>query len=249
MFLNLDWGRVTATRIPQIAGNRAGWPHRGSAPPPSRAGETQSESMIPCRDTCSTNGRAKGMAAALSLRRGRFHIRGIGRSYATRPVEYLRIRMRPINETTALITGATDGRGRGVAERLAADGADLHLHGRDPERLASTAEAIKAETGNERIQTHLADLASLDDVRALADDVEASTEQLHLLISNAGSVPASPRRQAARRAATGTSCASRSTTWPAFCSPCGCCPCCGARRRRGSSTWRRWARRRSTSTT
>ena len=94
--------------------------------------------------------------------------------------------MRPTDQTTALITGATDGLGRGVAERLAADGADLHLHGRDPERLASTAEAIKAETGNQRIQTHLADLASLHQVRALADEVEASTEQLHLLISNAG---------------------------------------------------------------
>jgi NAD(P)-dependent dehydrogenase (short-subunit alcohol dehydrogenase family) len=94
--------------------------------------------------------------------------------------------MRPIDQTTVLITGATDGLGRGVAERLAANGADLHLHGRDPERLASTADAIRAESGNERVQTHLADLASLQEVRGLADEVEASTDQLHLLISNAG---------------------------------------------------------------
>jgi NAD(P)-dependent dehydrogenase (short-subunit alcohol dehydrogenase family) len=96
------------------------------------------------------------------------------------------VAMRPIDQTTLLITGATDGLGRGVAERLAALGADLHLHGRDPKRLAATAEAIEAETGNQRIQTHLADLASLDQVRSLADEVQASTEQLHLLISNAG---------------------------------------------------------------
>jgi NAD(P)-dependent dehydrogenase (short-subunit alcohol dehydrogenase family) len=94
--------------------------------------------------------------------------------------------MRPIDQTTVLITGATDGLGRGVAERLAADGADLHLHGRDPERLASTADAIRGESGNEQVQTHLADLASLQEVRGLADEVEASTDQLHLLISNAG---------------------------------------------------------------
>ena len=94
--------------------------------------------------------------------------------------------MRPIDQTTVLITGATDGLGRGVAERLAAEGADLHLHGRDPERLASTADAIRGESGNERVQTHLADLASLQEVRGLADEVEASTDQLHLLISNAG---------------------------------------------------------------
>jgi NAD(P)-dependent dehydrogenase (short-subunit alcohol dehydrogenase family) len=94
--------------------------------------------------------------------------------------------MRPIDQTTVLITGATDGLGRGVAERLAAQGADLHLHGRDPRRLAATAEEIEAASGNERIQTHVADLASLDQVRSLADEVEASTEQLHLLINNAG---------------------------------------------------------------
>ena len=104
--------------------------------------------------------------------------------------------MRPTDQTTALITGATDGLGRGVAERLAADGADLHLHGRNPDRLASTAEAIKAETGNQRVQTHLADLADLDQVRALADEVEASTEQLHLLISNAGIGSGKPEKTA-----------------------------------------------------
>jgi NAD(P)-dependent dehydrogenase (short-subunit alcohol dehydrogenase family) len=94
--------------------------------------------------------------------------------------------MRPTEETSVLITGATDGLGRGVAERLAADGATVHLHGRDPERLAATAGEIRSATGNERLVTHLADLASLEEVRALAADVERSTEQLHVLINNAG---------------------------------------------------------------
>jgi NAD(P)-dependent dehydrogenase (short-subunit alcohol dehydrogenase family) len=94
--------------------------------------------------------------------------------------------MRPSADTSILITGATDGLGRGVAERLAADGATLHLHGRDPERLAATAEDIRRATGNERVKTHLADLSSLADVRALAADVERSTDQLHVLINNAG---------------------------------------------------------------
>lgn len=109
--------------------------------------------------------------------------------------------MRPIDQTTALITGATDGLGRGVAERLAAEGADLHLQGRDPKRLASTAEALRDATGNQRIHTHLADLSALDEVRTLADEVEASTDQLHLLISNAGigsGKPDLPSRQESR---------------------------------------------------
>jgi NAD(P)-dependent dehydrogenase (short-subunit alcohol dehydrogenase family) len=92
----------------------------------------------------------------------------------------------PLEETTILITGATDGLGRGVAQRLAADGARLLLHGRDPDRLASTAREIREATGNERLTTHRADLASLDEVRALAEDVQASTNALHVLINNAG---------------------------------------------------------------
>jgi NAD(P)-dependent dehydrogenase (short-subunit alcohol dehydrogenase family) len=93
---------------------------------------------------------------------------------------------RPLEETTILITGATDGLGRGVAQRLAADGATLLLHGRDPDRLASTAREIRKATGNERLTIHRADLASLDEVRALADDVQRSTGALHVLINNAG---------------------------------------------------------------
>jgi NAD(P)-dependent dehydrogenase (short-subunit alcohol dehydrogenase family) len=94
--------------------------------------------------------------------------------------------MRTADQTTVLITGATDGLGRGVAERLAAQGATVHLHGRDPDRLAATAAAIERATGNDRLRTHLADFASLDDVRALADEVERSTEHLHVLVNNAG---------------------------------------------------------------
>jgi len=90
--------------------------------------------------------------------------------------------MRP----TILITGATDGLGRGVAERLAGEGATLLLHGRDPDRMAATAGAIREATGNERITTHRADLASLADVRALADDVARAAGELHVLVNNAG---------------------------------------------------------------
>ena len=43
--------------------------------------------------------------------------------------------MRPIEETTVLITGATDGLGRGVARDLAARGAKVLLHGRSREKL------------------------------------------------------------------------------------------------------------------
>jgi len=89
-------------------------------------------------------------------------------------------------DTTALVTGATDGLGRAVAERLARLGATVLLHGRDADRLAATAAAIRDRTGSDRLRTFRADLASLAQVRALAAEVEAATPELHVLVANAG---------------------------------------------------------------
>jgi NAD(P)-dependent dehydrogenase (short-subunit alcohol dehydrogenase family) len=88
--------------------------------------------------------------------------------------------MRPIEETTVLITGATDGLGRGVARDLAARGAKVLLHGRSREKL----DELAAELGG--VPTFQADLSSLDEVRKLAADVEERTPELHVLINNAG---------------------------------------------------------------
>ena len=84
---------------------------------------------------------------------------------------------------TVLITGATDGLGRALAERLAADGARLILHGRDPARLARVADDID---GDLRPLTFVADLAELAQVRQLARDVLGVTSRLDVLVSNAG---------------------------------------------------------------
>jgi NAD(P)-dependent dehydrogenase (short-subunit alcohol dehydrogenase family) len=106
--------------------------------------------------------------------------------------------MRPIDQTVVLVTGATDGLGRGVVTRLAAMGADIHLHGRNAERLATTGEEIRQSTGNDRVHTHLADFTSLDQVRSLADEMLGSIDRLHVLVNNAGvgsGRPASTSRQ------------------------------------------------------
>lgn len=94
--------------------------------------------------------------------------------------------MRPIDEQVILVTGATDGLGRGVAEQVAAQGATVLLHGRDDARGATAIDEIRAATGNDKLRWYRADLASLDEVRALADDVLASEPQLDVLLNNAG---------------------------------------------------------------
>jgi NAD(P)-dependent dehydrogenase (short-subunit alcohol dehydrogenase family) len=88
--------------------------------------------------------------------------------------------------TTVLVTGSTDGLGRSVATELARRGADVLVHGRSPERGERAVAEIRAETGNDRVVLHRADLADLHQVSALADTIEQGTPKLDVLINNAG---------------------------------------------------------------
>lgn len=96
---------------------------------------------------------------------------------------------------TILITGSTDGVGRRVAQRLAADGATVLIHGRSRERGELLLNEIAA-AGNDGCVFYPADLASLAEVRRLADVVRKTHSRLDLLINNAGvgsGGPAAPR--------------------------------------------------------
>ena len=97
-------------------------------------------------------------------------------------------------EATILVTGATDGLGKRVAFELAARGATVLLHGRSRERLEATLGEAREETGSEKLGSYLADLASLGEVRALAEQVLAEQDRLEVLINNAG-VIAGERRE------------------------------------------------------
>ncbi|MBS1882211.1 MAG: SDR family NAD(P)-dependent oxidoreductase [Actinobacteria bacterium] len=100
-------------------------------------------------------------------------------------------------DTVALVTGATDGHGRALAERLAGLGMSVHMHGRSEEKLARAVEEIVLATDNERVFPHRADFARLAEVRALAEEI-AALDALHLLVNNAGigsGLPDSPERQ------------------------------------------------------
>jgi NAD(P)-dependent dehydrogenase (short-subunit alcohol dehydrogenase family) len=94
--------------------------------------------------------------------------------------------MRPLDEQTILVTGATDGLGRALAGDLAAAGAGVLVHGRDQGRGRDTLDEIHARTPDARVRFLRADLASLAEVRALAAQAERETGRLDALVNNAG---------------------------------------------------------------
>ena len=94
--------------------------------------------------------------------------------------------MRPLPDQTILITGATDGHGRALAQQLAAAGAAVLVHGRGDARGRETIEEIRRRTGNQKLHWLRADLASLEEVRALAEQILRRHDRLDALVNNAG---------------------------------------------------------------
>jgi NAD(P)-dependent dehydrogenase (short-subunit alcohol dehydrogenase family) len=84
-----------------------------------------------------------------------------------------------------LITGSTDGLGREVARRMAADGAHIIVHGRNRERGEALVREIE-EAGFGSARFYASDLASLDAVRQFAADILRDYDRLDVLVNNAG---------------------------------------------------------------
>ncbi len=105
--------------------------------------------------------------------------------------------MAGLDGKTVLVTGATDGLGRGVATELARLGATVLVHGRDDARGRETLAAIRERVPSAELHWHRADLAALSEVRRLAEEVQDSYERLDAVVSNAGigtSIPGDGRR-------------------------------------------------------
>jgi NAD(P)-dependent dehydrogenase (short-subunit alcohol dehydrogenase family) len=81
---------------------------------------------------------------------------------------------------TALVTGATSGIGRATALRLARDGWEVIVHGRNAERGAEVVREIEGQGGRARFVA--ADLKDVAAVRSLVDEVG----DVDVLVNNAG---------------------------------------------------------------
>lgn len=90
-----------------------------------------------------------------------------------------------MNRPTTLITGATQGLGRGVALDLARRGGTLLLHGRDAVRLEAVVAEVRAAAPDTTVRTALADLADLDQVHTMAAGILDTEPRLDALVNNA----------------------------------------------------------------
>jgi NAD(P)-dependent dehydrogenase (short-subunit alcohol dehydrogenase family) len=84
----------------------------------------------------------------------------------------------------ALVTGASSGIGAAFARRLAAEGTDLIVVARNPDRLAALADELRAAHGVE-VQVLPADLTTTAACRSVEEAVTGD-DQLDLLVNNAG---------------------------------------------------------------
>lgn len=87
---------------------------------------------------------------------------------------------------TILITGSTDGIGKHLAMKLASEGHEVILHGRNREKLRLALSDIQLKTGNQNIHGYLADFSKLSEVYRFSREIRRDFEQIDVLLNNAG---------------------------------------------------------------
>ena len=86
----------------------------------------------------------------------------------------------------AVITGASRGFGKAIAEEFAIHGYDLVLCSMDPKRIAGTAETLGKKFPKIKIASHAADLSDKSSVKNFAEWVLHQPGTIDVVVNNAG---------------------------------------------------------------
>lgn len=97
----------------------------------------------------------------------------------------------------AIVTGANSGLGCGLAQRLAAAGADVVMAIRNKAKGEAAITEIRRKVPMGKLTIRNLDLSSLESVAALGEELDAEGRPIDILINNAG-VMSPPQRQETR---------------------------------------------------
>ena len=87
---------------------------------------------------------------------------------------------------TILITGSTDGIGKHLAKKLAKEGHEVIIHGRNPQKLEKAYEEVNSYSKEKSVRAYKADLQNMDDIYSLVAKLKTDFEKIDVVINNAG---------------------------------------------------------------
>jgi meso-butanediol dehydrogenase / (S,S)-butanediol dehydrogenase / diacetyl reductase len=96
----------------------------------------------------------------------------------------------PLSGKVAIVTGAGQGIGKGIAQRLSRDGAHVVVAELDDERAAAVAAEINAAGG--RAVPYRVDIADVPATRRMVDDIADRLGRIDILVNNAGVAQTKP---------------------------------------------------------
>lgn len=93
-----------------------------------------------------------------------------------------------IQDRVAVVTAASRGMGRAIAEALAAEGCKLAICSRDPDAIAAAAEAIRGGHGT-AVFHKAVDVSDIDALRAFVAEARGALGPVSIAVANAGGPP------------------------------------------------------------
>ena len=94
-----------------------------------------------------------------------------------------------LKDKVVLVTGASKGIGKAVAEAFAAEGAKVAITARGAQELEKAARELSKSTGSE-VMSIPSDVTKADDIARMAEEVVRRFGTIHVLVNNAGGVGA-----------------------------------------------------------